>query len=321
MVHFDGHENLLNLKTLVMPSCADYDALYLVSKFMKTELNTLLYKCPAHFSPENTFSMLYSMLCGLFAMHSADVMHRDLKPSNILVDSDGTVKLADFGLSRDNPQTVNDELTNYVVTRWYRAPEVLIQDRYDGAVDVWSLGCIFAEMLAAGGGEEDRRKQTLFPSRSQGWEGTQEQINLVLDFVGHQMGEQHSWISVDVPRNWLRQQAERPPCNIEARFPRAAPAARDLLASMLIWDPHRRPSVRMLLRHAFFGEYAWAEGSEDESFPQFDGSFSAKLKNVNDARRLANREITRFHPEFVNMRGVDIMRDVPLTTAVPATDS
>eukprot|EP01059_Diplonema_ambulator_P000215 TRINITY_DN10181_c0_g1_i2.p1 TRINITY_DN10181_c0_g1~~TRINITY_DN10181_c0_g1_i2.p1 ORF type:complete len:417 (+),score=95.53 TRINITY_DN10181_c0_g1_i2:115-1365(+) len=323
MIHFHMHDNLLNLADLVMPTTATYDAIYLVSQYIKTDLHTLLAKCPKHFSDENCLSMIYSMLSGLFAMHSAGVMHRDLKPSNIL-DSDGTVKLADFGLGRDVPQTPGDELTNYVVTRWYRAPEVLLGERYGKVVDVWSLGCIMAEMLAAGHGVASRNEQILFPSRWQqrgAGQGTKEQINMLLDFLGHTPGVSDSWVTAKVPREWLRKQPARKGVDLQERYPKATPEALSLLKDMLTWSPNERPSVQQCLRHEYLGEYAWSDGNEDEVWPKFDGSFALKCKTEHDACLLANLELTRFHPEFAGIQGVEIMEDVSLKTSTETGDT
>ena len=93
----------------------------------------------AHFQ-----SFIYQILCGLKYIHSANVLHRDLKPGNLLVNADCELKICDFGLARiQDPQ-----MTGYVSTRYYRAPEIMLTwQKYDVEVDIWSAGCIFAEML------------------------------------------------------------------------------------------------------------------------------------------------------------------------------
>ena len=93
---------------------------------------------------------MYQILRGLYYMHSANIMHRDLKPSNILINADCDLKICDFGLSRGFGEEVDECLkkTAYVVTRWYRAPEVsLLNKSYNKSLDMWSVGCIFAELL------------------------------------------------------------------------------------------------------------------------------------------------------------------------------
>ncbi|KAK4391137.1 Mitogen-activated protein kinaseMMK1 [Sesamum angolense] len=106
-----------------------------------------------HMDHENYF--LYQILRGLKYIHSANVLHRDLKPSNLLLNANCDLKICDFGLARVTSET--DFMTEYVVTRWYRAPELLLNSSdYTAAIDVWSVGCIFMELM-------DRRP--LFPGR------------------------------------------------------------------------------------------------------------------------------------------------------------
>ena len=105
------------------------------------------------FSPVQYF--LYQILRGLKYIHSANVLHRDLKPSNLLLNANCDLKICDFGLARTTSET--DFMTEYVVTRWYRAPELLLNSsEYTAAIDVWSVGCIFMELM-------DRKP--LFPGR------------------------------------------------------------------------------------------------------------------------------------------------------------
>ncbi|KAL3919145.1 MAG: hypothetical protein SGPRY_005736, partial [Prymnesium sp.] len=95
------------------------------------------------------------ILRGLKAVHSAKVLHRDLKPGNLLVNKNCDLKICDFGLARgvDPTQNGSQQLTEYVVTRWYRAPELLVEnDIYDEGIDIWSVGCILAEARTRQGG-------------------------------------------------------------------------------------------------------------------------------------------------------------------------
>lgn len=98
---------------------------------------------------------LYQLLRGLKYIHSANVLHRDLKPSNLLLNANCDLKICDFGLARTTSET--DFMTEYVVTRWYRAPELLLNcSEYTAAIDIWSVGCIFMEIM---------QRDTLFPGK------------------------------------------------------------------------------------------------------------------------------------------------------------
>jgi mitogen-activated protein kinase 1/3 len=139
---------LLQVLDIQAPPVPDFDDVYIISELMDTDLHRVIYS-RQKLTEDHVQFFLYQMLCALKYMHSAQVLHRDLKPSNILLNSNCDLKICDFGLSRglNTGQEVND-LTEYVVTRWYRAPEIMLscQD-YSTAIDVWSLGCIFGEML------------------------------------------------------------------------------------------------------------------------------------------------------------------------------
>lgn len=98
---------------------------------------------------------LYQLLRGLKYVHSANVLHRDLKPSNLLLNANCDLKIGDFGLARTTSET--DFMTEYVVTRWYRAPELLLNcTEYTAAIDMWSVGCIFGEIAT---------REPLFPGK------------------------------------------------------------------------------------------------------------------------------------------------------------
>lgn len=144
--HLD-HENIINLIDLIPPkSYEEFTDVYLVTEKMETDLRRII-DSDQEITEEHIQYFLHQMLSGLMYIHSANILHRDLKPENILINSDCSVKICDFGLSRsfdfenDNPVMS----TPYVATRWYRAPELLLQSRNaDRGIDIWSVGCIFA---------------------------------------------------------------------------------------------------------------------------------------------------------------------------------
>ena len=138
---------------------------------MEADLHQLIYSKQKLESDHYQYFM-YQILRGLLYMHSANIMHRDLKPSNILINADCDLKICDFGLSRGFGE-VDEYLkkTAYVVTRWYRAPEVsLLNKSYNQSLDMWSVGCIFAELL---------QRATLFPGDTNA-----NQVIMVLRIMG-----------------------------------------------------------------------------------------------------------------------------------------
>jgi serine/threonine protein kinase len=127
----------------------------LASRKETISLPEFLVRCKIDSSPLSLQYFLYQLLRGLKYIHSANVLHRDLKPSNLLLNANCDLKICDFGLARTTSET--DFMTEYVVTRWYRAPELLLNcSEYTAAIDVWSVGCIFMELL---------NREPLFPGR------------------------------------------------------------------------------------------------------------------------------------------------------------
>nr|XP_011750820.1 mitogen-activated protein kinase 15 isoform X6 [Macaca nemestrina] len=168
---FGDHPNIISLLDVIRAE-NDRD-IYLVFEFMDTDLNAVIRK-GGLLQDVHVRSIFYQLLQATRFLHSGHVVHRDQKPSNVLLDANCTVKLCDFGLARslgDLPEGPEDQaLTEYVATRWYRAPEVLLSShRYTLGVDMWSLGCILGEML---------RGRPLFPGTS-----TLHQLELILETI------------------------------------------------------------------------------------------------------------------------------------------
>ena len=113
---------------------------YMILDFMETDLHKIIYS-KNELTDEHIQYFIYQLLKGLKYIHSAHVIHRDLKPSNLLLNGNCDLKICDFGLARGVKEEVDYELTEYVVTRWYRAPEVMCScQEYDSKIDVWSIG-------------------------------------------------------------------------------------------------------------------------------------------------------------------------------------
>ena len=152
------HENVVGIVDMMPPMMRyvdDFKDVYIVSELMETDLYRIIYSKQS-LSLDHVQYFIYQVLRALKYIHSANVLHRDLKPSNLLVNSNCDLKVCDFGLARGvldseamRDSTKKPVLTEYVVTRWYRAPEIMLAcHEYDKPVDVWSTGCILAELLA-----------------------------------------------------------------------------------------------------------------------------------------------------------------------------
>ncbi|KAL0866941.1 hypothetical protein Bca101_046059 [Brassica carinata] len=152
--HFQ-HENIVGIKDLILPPQRDaFEDVYIACEFMDADLRAII-KSGQNLEQLHYEFLLYQILRGLKHIHSANVLHRDLKPGNLLVNANCELKICDFGLARGTSE--NNAMTEYVVTRWYRAPELLLNSSvYTSAIDIWSVGCIFLELLT---------RQVVFPGR------------------------------------------------------------------------------------------------------------------------------------------------------------
>uniref|UniRef100_A0A4W5R8U6 mitogen-activated protein kinase n=1 Tax=Hucho hucho TaxID=62062 RepID=A0A4W5R8U6_9TELE len=138
------HENVIGLLDVFSPAASleDFHEVYLVTNLMGADLNNIVKF--QRLSDEHVQFLIYQLLRGLKYIHSAGLIHRDLKPSNVAVNEDCELRILDFGLARQT----DDEMTGYVATRWYRAPEIMLNwMHYNQTVDIWSVGCIMGELL------------------------------------------------------------------------------------------------------------------------------------------------------------------------------
>jgi len=200
---------------------------YLVTELMDTDLHYIIHSKQA-LSDDHVQYFVYQILRGLKAVHSAKVLHRDLKPGNLLVNKNCDLKICDFGLARgvDLSQGGGRNLTEYVVTRWYRAPELLVENEsYDEAIDIWSAGCILAEFLG---------RKALFPGRDY-----LQQLRLIIETLGTPSDADLSIISNRQAVEYIKAMPKREAVPFEDIFPDASADAIDLLSQMLVFDPRK----------------------------------------------------------------------------------
>ena len=183
-------------------------------------------------------SYMYQLLLGIAFCHSHRVLHRDLKPQNLLIDRQGILKLADFGLARAFGVPVRT-FTHEVVTLWYRAPEILLGGRqYSTPVDIWSCACIFSEMIT---------QYPLFPGDSE-----IDQLFRIFRQLGTPTEEQ--WQGVTALTDYKHTFPQWQPQPLTAVKGLTDPLAIDLLTKMLVYEPSKRISAREALMHPYFDE-------------------------------------------------------------------
>lgn len=237
------HENIIDVRDLIFADSIDtLRDIYIVQECMDTDLHTLLKT--QRLSAEHVCYLTYQILRGLKYIHSANVLHRDLKPNNILVRTNCDLKICDFGLARIADPSYNHQgmLTEYVATRWYRAPEVMLNSKaYTKAIDVWSVGCILAEMLG---------NQPLFPG-----ENYLDQLKLILQALGTPSQEDLACIINERARVYVMSLGPYAPIDFQEKYRRASPEVIKVLEMMLRFNPNKRPIVEECLKHEYFSVY------------------------------------------------------------------
>lgn len=235
-----GHENIVKLLNVIRAE-NDKD-IYLIFDFMETDLHAVI---KANILEDiHKRYIVYQILKCIKYMHSADLLHRDLKPSNILLNAECHAKVADFGLARSVAQWEDDKeplLTDYVATRWYRAPEILFGSHsYTKGVDMWSVGWILAELMLG---------KPMFPGVS-----TLNQIERVLKITGMPSQED----IYDLGSNATKIFATIPPikkASLESLFPTASEDAIDLMNKLMKFNPSDRLTVEEALDHAYVSQF------------------------------------------------------------------
>jgi len=248
---------------------------------MEANLHKIIYS-RQKLSNEHIQYFIYQVLKGLKYLHSAGVLHRDLKPSNLLVNHNCDLKICDFGLARGMSETADSQYTEYVVTRHYRAPEVMTNaKKYDEQIDVWSVGCIFAELLG---------RKALFPGQDY-----LEQLRLIIQKVGQPSREDLDLIPTPAARSYIEGLGPCKKSNWKEMFPLATSLACDLLDQMLQFNSKKRITVDQALKHEYF-KSLYKESQIIECKTQF--KFDWEKTELDEARiqELMWEEIYQFRP-------------------------
>ncbi|KAG9122373.1 hypothetical protein FRC07_001296 [Ceratobasidium sp. 392] len=289
--HFANHENITGLIDMDVIS-PDFNEIYLFMEPMEADLHQIV-RSGQPLSNAHVQYFVYQILRAMKYVHSAGVIHRDLKPGNLLVNADCELKICDFGLSRGFDATTNTDegsgfMTEYVATRWYRAPEIMLSfRRYSTAIDMWSIGCILGELLGM---------KPMFKGKDY-----VDQLNIIIDVLGTPDEETLKRIGSVKAQAYIRSLPVKEAKPFKTLFPQAEDQALDLLSKLVTFDPANRLTVLEALKHPYLEAY---HDPDDE--PECETKYEnwkeiEKLETVDQYRTAIWNEVEEFRREVREM--------------------
>jgi mitogen-activated protein kinase 1/3 len=309
MLRFFDHDNLITLLEVPKPSnSTTYNDIYIITDLMETDLHRVIYS-RQELTDDHIQYFIFQILRGTLFLHSANVVHRELKPANILANKNCDLKICDLGLDhgiiKDDDNTVQKlidnpnlpveisnnliyddskrELTEKVIARWYRAPEIILNPNdYTKAVDIWSIGCIFAELLG---------RQPLFPS-----DNYLDELQKIISVLGSPSESDLDFIKDEKVKNFVNKLARRTKQSFSIMFPTANPVALDLLGKMLTFSPNKRYNVEQCLSHPYF-EGLHDPEQEPTSESVFNFSFDSPDLTKEQLRQLIYEQCVQLEEE------------------------
>ncbi|CAA7267420.1 unnamed protein product [Cyclocybe aegerita] len=289
--HFSHHGNITGLIDVDAIS-PDFSEIYIFMEPMEADLHQII-RSGQTLTNEHVQYFTYQILRGMKYIHSAGVIHRDLKPGNLLVNADCELKICDFGLARGYDATPDEHathLTEYVATRWYRAPEIMLAYRkYNTAIDVWSIGCILAELLIGA---------PLFKGKDY-----VDQLNKIFAVLGTPDANVIRKIGSPKAQAYVRSLPIKKVVPFKKIMPKADSQALDLLGKMLFFDPSDRVTVPGALEHDWLSAYHDPE-DEPDCPAKFDKWREIEtLETMEEFREALWTEIEDYRRE---VRGLDI---------------
>lgn len=283
--HFITHENVVSIYDIMTdpPDVPDFEDIYIVTNLFETDLEKIIGSNENNLTDHHLQFFMYQILRGLKFIHSANVIHRDLKPSNMLVNSSCDLAICDFGLGRGLNSIYENPLTQYVVTRYYRAPELLCESSYGKPIDIWSVGCIFAEMIT---------RAPFFTG-----ENPQEQLKCIVHKLGIPPKEKLNFIkSRAALNNILSSQTNAVP-HFAMNFPNGTSfLALDLIRQMLEINPSERITVEDALKHPYLKNFHDLV-SEPVCQNIFNFNFDSSSQLSNNQSQSVIRQVKKFRSD------------------------
>jgi len=288
LLPFLNHENIMSLMDVMRPreGYAAYRDIYLVSELMETDLHQVI-RSKQPLSDEHVQYFSFQLFRALKYMHSAGVLHRDLKPGNLLVNANCDLKVCDFGLARGGLRGAirkPQELTDYVITRWYRPPELLLMCHYSQAVDVWSAGLILMELIL--------RKPAL-PGKDY-----VHQLTLITDLLGTPTDADLAYVTSREAITYFKGIQKKPKI-LSTVLPNSSKALLDLVSGCLEFNPTKRLTAEAVLQHPYYAHlYEPQDEFDFEPRPEFNVDWDFDYNDVTEPelRELFWEEVLKYHP-------------------------
>ncbi|KAI8613520.1 kinase-like domain-containing protein [Chytriomyces sp. MP71] len=257
------HPNIVDVREIVVtPS---YAGVFIVMEFVEHDLKSLMDDMRAPFLQSEIKTLMMQLLSATECLHAKWIVHRDLKTSNLLMNNRGMMKVADFGLARRFGDPMQGHMTQLVVTLWYRAPELLLGSKeYSTAIDMWSIGCIFAELV---------NKEPLAPGK-----GEIDQLDKIFRLLGTPTEKVWPGFST-LPNAKSVTFKHQPFSNLRLRFPSLTENGIDLLSKLLTYDPKHRITASEALKHPFFTESPLPK--DPSLFPTFPSKSAGEKRKIN----------------------------------------
>ena len=309
LLSFFDHDNIVTLLDVPKPdNKLTYNDVYVITDLMETDLHRVIYS-RQELTDEHIQYFIYQILRGTLYFHSAKVIHRDLKPANILANKNCDLKICDFGLDhgkiKDDDKTVQNlidnpslpieysnsiiyddskrELNDRSISRWYRAPEAILNpDNYDKPVDIWSIGCILAELLG---------RQPLFPA-----DNYLDELQKIISVLGSPSDNDLEFINDQKTKTFVSRLAKRTKQSFNLMFSNANPVALDLLGKMLTFNPKKRYTVEQCISHPYF-EGLHDPEQEPTADSTFDFSFDKESLSKEKLRNMIYEQSLHFHED------------------------
>jgi mitogen-activated protein kinase 1/3 len=309
MLSFFDHDNIVTLLDVPKPDNKNtYNDVYVITDLMETDLHRVIYS-RQELTDEHIQYFIYQILRGTLYFHSAKIIHRDLKPANILANKNCDLKICDFGLDhckiKDDDKTVQNlidnpslpieysnsiiyddskrELNDKNISKWYRAPEAILSpESYDKPVDIWSIGCILAELLG---------RQPLFPA-----DNYLDELQKIISVLGSPSENDLEFISDQKIKSFVLRLAKRTKQSFNLMFSNANPVALDLLGKMLTFNPKKRYTVEQCISHPYF-EGLHDPEQEPTADSTFDFSYDKDASSKEKLRNMIYEQSLHFHED------------------------